>query len=219
MTEEATDFLYPFIDAHEHDLEGLLGDLEESALQKMTESHALRAATLATWRDELHHAGRAMADRFASGDRLFAFGNGGSATDAQGAVALFVDPPEGHALPAASMVEDMAVITALANDVGFDLVFSRQVIAHARPLDIAVGFSTSGDSVDVLRALEESHRRDLLTVGLSGYEGGAMAQSAEIDHCFVVHSHSVHRVQEAQSALMLALWSVVQEQLRDSSAP
>jgi D-sedoheptulose 7-phosphate isomerase len=218
MNEEATDFLYPFIEADEHDVAGLLRDLEDSALQKMADSHALRDATLARCGDELARVGRAMADRFESGARLFAFGNGGSATDAQGAVALFVDPPEGRALPATSLVEDMAVITALANDVGFDLVFSRQIIAHARPLDIAVGFSTSGDSVDVLRALEESHRRGLMTVGLCGYEGGAMAQSPAIDHCCVVASHSVHRIQEVQSALVLATWSAVQEQLHCSSA-
>jgi D-sedoheptulose 7-phosphate isomerase len=108
-------------------------------------------------------------------------------------------------------VEDRAVLTALANDIGFDVVFSRQLIAHARAGDIAVGFSTSGDSRNVLRALDEASRRGLLTIGLAGYEGGGMAASEAVAHCLVVHSDSVHRIQEAQDALVLQLWSVVQQ--------
>ncbi len=112
-----------------------------------------------------------------------------------------------------SLVDDRAVLTALANDVGFDLVFSRQLIAHARSGDIAVGFSTSGDSVNVLRGLEEASQRGLLTIGFCGYSGGAMAASAAVAHCLVVRSESVHRIQEAQNALMLELWSMVQHEL------
>jgi D-sedoheptulose 7-phosphate isomerase len=118
-----------------------------------------------------------------------------------------------------SLVDDRAVLTALANDVGFDLVFARQIIAHARPGDIAMGFSTSGDSRNVLSALEEAARRRLLTVGLSGYEGGAMASSDLVDECLVVSSDSVHRIQEAQDALVLELWSVVQRCLQEESQP
>ena len=149
-----------------------------------------------------------------AGGRLFAFGNGGSATDAEGTVDLFLHPPSGRPLPAISLVDDRAVLTALANDVGFDLVFSRQIIAHARAGDVAVGFSTSGDSVNVLRGLEEAARRGLLTIGLCGYDGGAMAASDAVAHCLVVRSESVHRVQETQNALMLELWSIVQRLLR-----
>jgi D-sedoheptulose 7-phosphate isomerase len=110
-------------------------------------------------------------------------------------------------------VDDRAVLTALANDVGFDLVFSRQLIAYSRAGDIALGFSTSGDSRNVLQAFAEGHRRGLLTVGLCGYDGGAMAASDDVDHCFVVRSESVHRIQEAQDGLVSDLWSVVQEHL------
>ena len=156
-----------------------------------------------------------MASRFRSGGRLFTFGNGGSATDAEGTAQLFRQPPRGHALPALSLVDDRAVLTALANDVGYELVFSRQIIAHARPGDIAVGFSTSGDSVNMLRAFEEAARRGLLTVGLCGYERAAMARSDAVHHCLVVASESVHRIQEAQDALMLELWSIVQRHLQE----
>ncbi len=109
------------------------------------------------------------------------------------------------------------MLTALANDVGFELVFARQLIAHARPGDIAIGFSTSGGSVNVLRAFEEARRRGLLTIGLCGYDGGAMAASDDIDHCLVVRSDSVHRIQETQAALIFELWSIVQRASRDAA--
>jgi D-sedoheptulose 7-phosphate isomerase len=217
MTEE-TGFLYPFIEADEHDDVGLLNDLTRSARAKMEESAALRSATLDRCADEIRRAGAGIADRFARGGRMFAFGNGGSATDAEGAVALFCDPPYGRALPALSLVQDPAILTALGNDIGFDVVFSRQLMAHARDDDIAIGFSTSGDSVDVLRALEQAHGRGLLTLGLCGYFGGAMAASSKLTHCLVVSSESVHRIQETQSALMLALWSIVQRHLAEGSS-
>ena len=146
-------------------------------------------------------AAAAMASCFDGGGRMLAFGNGGSATDAAGTVDLFRRPPHGRPLPALSLVDDQAVLTALANDVGFELVFSRQVIAHGRSGDIAVGFSTSGDSVNMLRAFEEASQRGLVTVGLCGYEGAAMAVSDAVQHCLVVRSESVHRIQETQDAL------------------
>ena len=219
MSSEPTGFLYPFIEAEERDGTTLLLDLARSAEAKINESEALRAASLERWEELLEEAGSSMADRFAAGGRLFAFGNGGSATDAEGTVQLFRDPPSGRALPALSLVDDRAVLTALANDVGFELVFSRQLIAHARPGDIAVGFSTSGDSVNVLRGLEEAARRKLLTIGLCGYEGSAMALSDAVAHCLVVRSESVHRIQEAQAALTLRLWSVVQRRLDERRHP
>jgi len=219
MTIEPTGFLYPFIESEERDLAGLLDELATSARNKVMESRTLRTATLERWSDELRAAGRAMAERFGRGGRLLTFGNGGSATDAEGAVDLFRSPPYGRSLPALSLVDDRAVLTALANDVGFDLVFSRQIIAHASANDITVGFSTSGDSANVLRALEEATRRDVLTVGLCGYAGGAMATSSSIAHCLIVPSDSVHRIQEAQNALLLRLWEVVQGELDDREVP
>jgi D-sedoheptulose 7-phosphate isomerase len=212
MSNEPTGFLYPFIDGDEHDAGPLLADLAASARSKLGESRELRSATLEACDGALRDAARAMADRFRRGGRLLAFGNGGSATDAEGAVALFRSPPvgQGRALPALSLVDDWAVVTALANDVGFDLVFSRQIIAHSRPQDMAIGYSTSGDSINVRRALEEAAARHLLTIGLAGYQGGAMASSTALDFCLVVHSDSVHRIQEAQDALTWRLWLLLQ---------
>ena len=219
MTVEPTAFLYPFIDRTERDAGGLLIDMASSAAAKMADSSSLRVAMLERYADVLASAGVALADRFRLGGRLFTFGNGGSATDALATADLFRDALHGRPLSATSLVADVAVLTALANDVGFDLVFSRQIIAHARQHDIAIGFSTSGDSLNVLRALEEAHRRQMLTIGLCGYGGGAMWASNCLDHCLVVQSDSVHRIQEAQAALVFALWSNVQSALRERSLP
>jgi D-sedoheptulose 7-phosphate isomerase len=216
---EATGFLYPFIDSEERDASRLLVELATSAREKFVTSQELRATTLEGSSGALRRAGTALADAFRHGGRLFAFGNGGSATDAEGAVELFRHPPRGRPLPAVSLVDDQAVLTALANDVGFDLVFARQVIAHGRPGDMAIGFSTSGNSVSVLTAFEESARRGLLTIGFSGYDGGAMASSGAIQHCLVVRSDSVHRIQETQDGLLVELWSLVQNDLASDRNP
>jgi len=216
---EPTAFLYPFIEAEERDAAALLTDLVASARGKIEESTALRAATLARCAEQIDAAAADMAECFARGGRLFTFGNGGSATDAQGSAELFRHPPHGRPLPALSLVEDPAVLTALSNDVGFELVFSRQLIAHAVAGDIALGFSTSGDSEDMRCAFEDAARRGLLTVGLCGYEGSGMAVSEAVHHCLVVRSESVHRIQETQDALLLALWQSVQQHLTDQPAP
>lgn len=219
MSGETTGFLYPFIEADERDTSGLLADLAESARLKIIESGSLSAATLEGCVDMVKLTGRKMADRFRAGGRLFAFGNGGSATDADGIVELFRNPPMSSPLPAVSLVSDSAVLTALSNDVGYELSFSRQLIAHARAGDMAIGFSTSGNSPNLLRAFEEAARRKVLTLGLSGYDGGAMAASGSIDHCFTVRSESVHRIQEAQDALVWALWCTVDECMREGESP
>jgi D-sedoheptulose 7-phosphate isomerase len=213
MNAEPTGFLYPFIEAEERDAGALVTDLVISARAKMLESASLRASTLERCAEKLERAGAAMAERFAAGGRLFSFGNGGSATDAQGTADLFRHPPYGDPLAALSLVDDQAVLTALSNDVGFELVFSRQFIAYANELDIAVGLSTSGDSANLLRAFEEAAHRGLLTVGLCGYEGSGMAISDAVQHCLVVRSESIHRIQEVQDALTLSLWESVQRHL------
>ena len=172
---EGTDFLYPFIEGDERDAGPLLLDLARSAAGKHEVSVALRAATLSATGPALAAAAAATAAAFAAGGQLFTFGNGGSATDAASVAALFSRPPSGRALPARCLADDPAVLTALANDVGFELVFSRQLIAHGRAGDIAIVLSTSGGSRNVLTAFAEARRRGLVTVGLSGYDGGEMA--------------------------------------------
>src|SRR5262249_18470930 len=157
-----------------------------------------------------------LAERFVAGGRLLAFGKGGSCTDAQDLVSLFLCPAgDARALPALGLTNDIAVVTALSNDVGFDVIFSRQVAALGRRGDIAVGLSTSGNSANLLRAFDEAHRRGLLTIGISGYDGGKMADLTSIDFLVVVPSTSVHRIQEAQTAVYHALWELTLAALED----
>lgn len=213
MSTENTGFLYPFIDAEERDPTSLLADLAASARAKARESAALQRSTVAELAQPVAECAEEMARRFRAGGRLFAFGNGGSSTDCATFAALFAQPPTGRALPALNLVADQAVVTALGNDVGFDLVFSRQLIAHARHVDIAVAFSTSGNSADLMCALEEASGRGLLTVGFAGYQGGEMATSDAVDFCFVVRSQSVHRIQESQALLAYHLWAATHRAL------
>ena len=213
MTAEPTNFLYPFIDSEERDSDSLLVDLAASARAKMDQSRTLQLATLRLWADMVETVGAEMAARFARGGRLYTFGNGGSATDAEMTAEMFRHPATGRPLPAWPLVDDRAVLTALANDVGFELVFSRQLIAHGRADDIAMGLSTSGNSNNVIHAFAEAKRRGMMTIGLAGYEGGAMASSDKVDYCLVVRSDSVHRIQESQDALVFELWTVVQRHL------
>ena len=207
---DATDFLYPFIEGGERDVGALLTDLSRSARGKASDSDDLRRTTLEHSAATIGNAAIAMHDRFERGGRLFVFGNGGSSTDAASLAALFIQPPWGRPLPARNLVDDSAVLTALGNDVGFDLVFSRQLIAHASEQDIAIGLSTSGNSRNLLNAFTEADRTGLLTIGIAGYSGGEMAQSPHVQHCLVVRADSVHRIQETQAALGFALWEAVQ---------
>jgi D-sedoheptulose 7-phosphate isomerase len=206
-------FLYPMLEDGSRDAPSLLHDLADSARAKAVESATTRARTLGELSGRLDVVAGAMSHAFTSGGRLFCFGNGGSATDAAGLAALFAAPRGGRALPARSLAADPAVLTALSNDVGIEVVFARQLIAHGRAGDIAVGLSTSGGSANVLRAFEQGRRLGMLTVGLAGYGGGAMATCLDLDHCLPVDGQSVHRTQEAQSALAHALWVRVQARL------
>ncbi len=212
-----TDFLYPFIEGDERDAGALVADLARSAEAKAVLSADLRRTTLAAVAPTLAVAALAMAARMNAGARVFTFGNGGSATDALGFAALLARPPWGRPLAAHCLAEDPSVVTALGNDVGFDLVFARQLAAHAQHTDVAIGFSTSGNSRNALLAFAEGKGRGLLCIGLAGYGGGEFL-AAGLDHCITVQSDSVHRVQETQAALAFALWSGLQTALGEAPA-
>jgi D-sedoheptulose 7-phosphate isomerase len=206
--------LYPFLYAEKTDLDAVLREVRQSTVDKANEIIALRQTVLEKNRALLVECATAMADAFAAGGRLFAFGNGGSCTDAADLAGLFLNPGSGYdPLPAFTLTGDIAVLTALSNDIGFDVVFARPIAAFGRPGDIAVGLSTSGNSVNLVRAFDEASRRGLLTIGLSGYDGGKMAELDSIDYLFVVPSASVHRIQEAQTTIYHALWELTLEQL------
>jgi D-sedoheptulose 7-phosphate isomerase len=211
--------LYPFLYSGESDLDSVLQQVARSTIEKATEIVSLRRLVAEEQGARLSTCAAAMAERFAAGGRLFAFGNGGSSTDAADVAQLFLHPSSGRPLPAFNLTSGVAVLTALSNDVGFDVVFARQVAAMARTGDIVFGVSTSGGSENVLKGFEEAGRRGLLTVGLAGYDGGRMAESGLVDHLFVIPSPSVHRIQEAQTTAYHVLWTLVQEALAALEPP
>jgi D-sedoheptulose 7-phosphate isomerase len=190
--------------------------VQHSTLEKCREVIALRRATLEQSGKQIIDAGKAMAQAFAAGATLLAFGNGGSTTDAQDLVSeLITSPfPGGPSLPAIALTNDCAVITAVGNDVGFDTIFARQVIAFGRRGDIAFGISTSGNSANILLAFEQAKKQGLLTIGLTGYDGGKMARSAALDFCIVSPGDHIPRIQEAQATTYHALLEIVQTLLR-----
>ncbi|XVQ86894.1 D-sedoheptulose-7-phosphate isomerase [Microbispora siamensis] len=212
--------LYPFLYSGSTDLDAVMASVRQSTVEKVDEIVTLRRTVLERDGERIAACAEAMAKAFAAGARLFAFGNGGSSTDAQDVATLFMNPgfmnPGGGSarpLPAFALTADIAVVTALANDIGFEVVFARQLAASAFAGDIALGLSTSGSSRNLIAAFEEADRRGMLTVGLAGYGGGQMAELGTIDHLFVVPSASVHRIQEAQTTVYHALWELTQQAL------
>jgi D-sedoheptulose 7-phosphate isomerase len=197
-------------------LSQLVAAVQSSTLEKACDVCALRTAMLQACGVRITEAGRAVAERVRRKGRLLAFGNGGSATDAQDAAADCLVPPnaEWQRVPALALTNDVGVVTAIGNDVGFDHVFSRQVIAFGGVNDIALGFSTSGASPNVVAAMTEAKSRGLLTVAMSGGDGGELARSAAVDYCCTAPSEHLPRIQEAHATTWHALLSVVQQELR-----
>jgi D-sedoheptulose 7-phosphate isomerase len=198
----ASSFLYPFLAEREHDLGAVLADVGASALMKAQEAHALREATLVGHSVTLGEAAASLGACLRAGGRLLALGNGGSATDATDAVADFVSPPPSFGWPPRSALDlcaDTAIITAIANDIGTEAIFARQIIAYGRPGDVLLALSTSGSSVSVLDALTEARRRKLVTIALVGYDGGRVAAEQLADHIVISPSQHIPRIQEAQA--------------------
>ncbi|PSO46333.1 MAG: phosphoheptose isomerase [Actinobacteria bacterium QS_8_72_14] len=220
--------LYPFLYAGDSDVESVLGEVRRSTEEKAAQTLDLRLRMLDEYAEEIVACAAAMVRRFARGGKLYAFGNGGSSTDAEGLVQAFLQPPAGGSpeegapaggwrpLPAGCLTADVACVTALSNDVGFEVIFARQIAAAGRPEDVAVGLSTSGGSDNVLAGIQEAKQRGLLTVGFAGYEGGRLgelAASGVLDHLFVVPSSSIHRIQESQTTVYHVLWELTQRGL------
>jgi D-sedoheptulose 7-phosphate isomerase len=197
----ASSFLYPFLDERESDLDGVLEDVRRSVLMKAEEVGALREQTLTDNASVLIDAADALRASFGRGGKLLALGNGGSATDAMDVVADF--RAGGH--PAIDLTEDPGILTAIANDIGVEAIFSRQVIAYGAPGDVVLALSTSGNSGNVIHALAEARRRGLVTIAMVGYDGGRVATEGLADHVVVTRSEHIPRIQEAQASAYHAL--------------
>ncbi len=204
-------FLYPFLSEGERNLDEVLDDVRRSVLMKAAEVAELRAQTLTDGRDVLPAAGSALRHAFDAGGKLLALGNGGSATDAMDLVADFRDrsrrwPPR----RAIDLTEDAAILTAIANDIGVEAIFSRQVIAYGRAGDALVALSTSGGSQNVIEALAEARKREIATIAMVGYDGGRVAAEGLADHVIVTRSEHIPRIQEAQASAYHVLRELVE---------
>ena len=207
----ASSFLYPFLAEGETDLDAVVEDVRRSALMKAEDVGALRKQTLGEGRKTLAAAAACLRSAFGAGGRLLALGNGGSATDAMDAVADFRHPPAPWPSRAAlDLTEDTAILTAIANDVGVEAIFARQVIAHGRARDVLLALSTSGNSANVIEALAEARRREMGTVAMVGYDGGRVAAEGLADHVVVTRSEHIPRIQEAQASAYHVLRELVE---------
>jgi len=208
----ASSFLYPFLNESETELEPVVEDVRRSVLMKAQEIDELRAQTLTDNREALIAAAGALRAGFDQGGRMLVLGNGGSATDSMDAVADFriPDRPDWQPRPALDLCEDAGILTAIANDVGTEMIFSRQVIAYGRPGDALLALSTSGNSRNVIEALAEGRRRHLTTFAMVGYDGGRVAADQLADHVIVTRSEHIPRIQEAQASAYHVLRELVE---------
>jgi D-sedoheptulose 7-phosphate isomerase len=215
----AASFLYPFLDERERDLQPVLDDVRRSVLMKADEIGALREQTLSENQEALLAAAAALRRRFEDGGKLLALGNGGSATDAMDVVADFRSPvapgeepsaAPSRGRPAIDLTEDPAILTAIANDIGVDAIFSRQVIAYGVAGDALLALSTSGNSRNVIDALAEARRRDLETIAMVGYDGGRIGSERLADHVVITRSEHIPRIQEAQASAYHSLRALVE---------
>jgi D-sedoheptulose 7-phosphate isomerase len=195
--------------------------LLESVRQKAADSVAVKLRFFADNAERIVEAAHMLARCYRHGGRLYTMGNGGSSCDASHLAVEFQHPVTAGrpALPAVNLSQDMAMITAVANDVGFAHVYTRQVLANVSERDCLVGISTSGNSENLLAGFAAAKRQGAATLGLAGGDGGRMGASADVDLCLVVPTDSIHRVQETHVALYHIVWDLTHTLLADERGP
>jgi D-sedoheptulose 7-phosphate isomerase len=197
-----SEFLYPFLGQQKQETSEIVSQVAASIQMKVRDDGLLREQVAREQSEHISHAAHAIHDRLRHGGKLIIFGNGGSATDANDWALDCVQPPQGfQSVPAVSLAMEPANITAVANDVGTEVIFLRQLIAQARSNDVAIGISTSGGSRNIIMALEEARKRDLLTVALLGYDGGEISRRNLAEFPIVVHCDYIPRIQEVQASI------------------
>jgi D-sedoheptulose 7-phosphate isomerase len=195
-------FLYPFLGKEKQETLDVVADVAASIQMKVRDDAFLRAQVAREEAEKIGSAAVAIRERLERGGKLVLFGNGGSATDANDWAIDCIMPPAGYqAIPAVSLSMEPANLSAIANDVGTELIFQRQLIAQARPNDVAIGISTSGGSKNIVMALEEARKRELLTVALLGYDGGEVVRRGLADFPLIVRSDYIPRIQEVQASI------------------
>ena len=217
MTQAIDDFsksFYPFLHGENTQPQELKEELRFSLMEKVRESVAVKQKFFEANKDEILEAALVLARAFYQGKKLLVCGNGGSATDAQHIAVEFMHPITvgRKALPAICLNNDMAMVTAVANDVGFADVFVRQIIALGSQGDALIALSTSGNSENLLHAFKTARKMHIKTIGLAGGDGGKMAAMKAqgwLDFCLTVPTSSVHRIQESHLTLYHILWDLV----------
>lgn len=212
---------YPFLHDEQKHPKELLEEMTFSLLQKVGESVEVKQRFFEANKESIIAASLDLAKAFHRGRKLLVCGNGGSATDAQHVAVEFMHPITvgRKALPAICLTNDMAMVTAVANDVGFDDVFSRQIIALGVEGDVLLGISTSGNSENLIHAFATARRLKLITIGFAGDDGGKMAGMSGrlLDYCLTVPTSSIHRIQESHVTLYHIMWDMVHTFLQSKS--
>lgn len=223
--ESGKDFsraFYPFLHADDKKPQDLMGELSFSLLEKARESVEVKSKFFEENKDTILSASLLLAKAFHRGRKMLVCGNGGSATDAQHVAVEFMHPVivGCKALPAICLTSDMAMVTAVANDVGYSDVFTRQIIALGTEGDVLLGISTSGNSENLTHAFATARRMKLSTIGFAGGDGGKMCALSEkglLDFCLTVPTSSIHRIQETHVALYHIMWDMVHTFLQHRS--
>jgi D-sedoheptulose 7-phosphate isomerase len=204
------EFLYPFLGCEKQPTGDVTAEVSRSIQMKVADDARLRAQVAHDESELIGNAASAISERIDRGGKLIIFGNGGSATDANDWAIDCVSPPCGwKPIPAVSLALEPANITAIANDVGTDVIFLRQIIAQAQPDDVAIAISTSGGSRNIIMALEEARKRNMLTVALLGYDGGEIKRKNLADLPLIVSCDYIPRIQEIQASI----YHVIRESL------
>jgi D-sedoheptulose 7-phosphate isomerase len=196
------EFLYPFLGREKQPTGDVIAQVAASIQMKVADDTGLRAQMAREQAEQIGNTTAAISERIRRGGKLIIFGNGGSATDANDWAIDCIAPPAGwKPIPAVSLALEPANITAIANDVGTEVIFLRQMIAQAQPDDVAIAISTSGGSQNIIMALEEARKRKLLTVALLGYDGGEIQRRGLADFPLIVRSDYIPRIQEIQASV------------------
>lgn len=209
--------LYPFLHGGQQEPARLDAALMLSVEEKARDSRETNARFFAENAQVLVAAAKAIADVYRNGGRLFSMGNGGSSCDASHVAVEFVHPITAGrpALAATNLVADLAMISAVGNDLGFEHVFVRQIVAQGRKGDALIGISTSGNSSNLMAAFAQAREMGIVTIGLAGGDGGKMKTTGVVDYCLVVPTTSIHRTQECHVTAYHILWDLVHTLLAD----
>jgi D-sedoheptulose 7-phosphate isomerase len=187
--------------------------MEEIIRKRIEETETVKKQFLQEGLTQLTSIIKLIADALETGNKLLLFGNGGSAAQAQHLAAEFVNrffmdrPP----LPAMALSTDTSILTSIGNDYSFSEIFSKQIVALGREGDVAIGISTSGNSANVIRAIEVAKEMGLETVALTGNDGGDLAKMA--NHSLIVPSSNTPCIQEVHLAVVHILCEMVEAQI------